>query len=81
MRASPHTASRPLWKTSTEDIIHRPGLPSKEFATRDWLLNGCKPNVIRVMPPLTVSLDEIDEGVERFEKALVIVYARSGDSP
>jgi acetylornithine/N-succinyldiaminopimelate aminotransferase len=34
------------------------------------LLNGVKPNAIRLMPPLTVTRDEIDEGVGRLEEAL-----------
>jgi acetylornithine/succinyldiaminopimelate/putrescine aminotransferase len=34
------------------------------------LLNGVKPNAIRLMPPLTVTREEIDEGVGRLEEAL-----------
>ena len=34
------------------------------------LLNGVKPNAVRLMPPLTITTDEIDEGVGRLEEAL-----------
>jgi acetylornithine/N-succinyldiaminopimelate aminotransferase len=34
------------------------------------LLNGVKPNAIRLMPPLTITREEIDEGVGRIEEAL-----------
>lgn len=34
------------------------------------LLNGVKPNAIRFMPPLTVTPEEIDQGVGRLEEAL-----------
>ncbi|PKB78978.1 MAG: aspartate aminotransferase family protein [SAR202 cluster bacterium Io17-Chloro-G9] len=34
------------------------------------LLNAPKPNTVRFMPPLTVSREEIDQGVERLEQAL-----------
>jgi acetylornithine/N-succinyldiaminopimelate aminotransferase len=34
------------------------------------LLNGVKPNAIRMMPPLNITREEIDEGVGRLEAAL-----------
>ena len=34
------------------------------------LLNGVKPNAVRLMPPLTITVEEIDEGVGRLETAL-----------
>jgi len=34
------------------------------------LLNGVKPNAIRFMPPLTITPEEIDQGIERLEEAL-----------
>jgi acetylornithine/N-succinyldiaminopimelate aminotransferase len=34
------------------------------------LLNGVKPNAIRFMPPLTITPEEIDQGVCRLEEAL-----------
>jgi acetylornithine/succinyldiaminopimelate/putrescine aminotransferase len=34
------------------------------------LLNGVKPNAVRLMPPLTVTPEEIDEGIGRLEQAL-----------
>ena len=34
------------------------------------LLNGVKPNAVRLMPPLTITASEIDEGVGRLEEAL-----------
>jgi acetylornithine/succinyldiaminopimelate/putrescine aminotransferase len=34
------------------------------------LLNGVKPNAVRLMPPLTITAQEIDEGVGRLEQAL-----------
>ena len=34
------------------------------------LLNGVKPNAIRFMPPLTITAEEIDEGIGRLEQAL-----------
>jgi len=34
------------------------------------LLNGVRPNAIRFMPPLTITPEEIDEGVGRLEEAL-----------
>ena len=34
------------------------------------LLNGPRPNTIRFMPPLTITPEEIDEGVGRLEEAL-----------
>lgn len=37
------------------------------------LLNPVKPNVIRLMPPLTVSSDEIDEGIEKLDAVLSVI--------
>jgi len=34
------------------------------------LLNAVKPNAIRFMPPLTITSQEIDEGIDRLEQAL-----------
>lgn len=34
------------------------------------LLNGVKPNAVRLMPPLNITAEEIDEGVDRLEGAL-----------
>ena len=34
------------------------------------LLNGVKPNAVRLMPPLTITPAEIDEGLVRLEQAL-----------
>ena len=34
------------------------------------LLNMVKPNTLRFMPPLNITVDEIDEGVARLEKAI-----------
>ena len=34
------------------------------------LLNAVKPNAIRFMPPLTITAEEIDEGIGRLEAAL-----------
>ena len=34
------------------------------------LLNGVKPNAVRLMPPLNITAEEIDEGVDRLEQAL-----------
>ena len=34
------------------------------------LLNGVKPNTVRFMPPLNITPEEIDQGVERLEQAL-----------
>ena len=34
------------------------------------LLNGVKPNAVRLMPPLNITTAEIDEGVDRLEQAL-----------
>ena len=34
------------------------------------LLNGVKPNAVRLMPPLTITASEIDEGLGRLEQAL-----------
>ncbi|MEK7814363.1 MAG: aminotransferase class III-fold pyridoxal phosphate-dependent enzyme, partial [Chloroflexota bacterium] len=34
------------------------------------LLNGVKPNAVRFMPPLTITVAEIDEGIGRLEQAL-----------
>ena len=34
------------------------------------LLNGVRPNAVRFMPPLTVTPEEIDEGIGRLEDAL-----------
>src|SRR6266851_7981713 len=34
------------------------------------LLNAVKPNALRFMPPLTITAEEIDEGIGRLEKAL-----------
>jgi acetylornithine/N-succinyldiaminopimelate aminotransferase len=34
------------------------------------LLNGVKPNAIRFMPPLTITPEEIDQGIGRLEEAL-----------
>ncbi len=34
------------------------------------LLNGVRPNTIRLMPPLTISKEEVDQGLERLESGL-----------
>ena len=34
------------------------------------LLNAVRPNAIRFMPPLTISVDEVDEGLARLDRAL-----------
>ncbi len=34
------------------------------------LLNGVKPNAVRLMPPLNITTEDIDEGVDRLEQAL-----------
>lgn len=34
------------------------------------LLNGVKPNAVRIMPPLNITAAEIDEGIDRLEQAL-----------
>ena len=34
------------------------------------LLNGVKPNAIRFMPPLNITREEIDQGMERLAEAL-----------
>ncbi len=34
------------------------------------LLNPVRPNAIRLMPPLTLTREEIDLGVERLERGL-----------
>ena len=34
------------------------------------LLNGVKPNAIRFMPPLNITREEIDKGMERLSEAL-----------
>jgi acetylornithine/succinyldiaminopimelate/putrescine aminotransferase len=34
------------------------------------LLNGVKPNAVRLMPPLTITAEEIDEAIGRLEEAL-----------
>jgi acetylornithine/succinyldiaminopimelate/putrescine aminotransferase len=38
--------------------------------TAGVLLNAVKPSALRFMPPLTITAEEIDEGVERLEQAL-----------
>ena len=35
------------------------------------LMNPMRPNAVRLMPPLTVSKEEIDEAVRRLETALI----------
>lgn len=44
-----------------------------EAFKRGLLLLGCGKNTIRVTPPLNVSYDEIDEGLQIFEEAISIV--------
>ena len=34
------------------------------------LLNGVRPDAIRLMPPLTISISEIDEAIEKLEKGI-----------
>ena len=38
--------------------------------TTGVLLNAVKLNALRLMPPLTVTAEEIDEGIGRLEQAL-----------
>jgi len=38
------------------------------------LLNPVKPNSIRLMPPLTITREEIDQGLERLERGLAKVF-------
>lgn len=40
------------------------------------LLNGVRPDVVRMMPPLTITADEVDEGVNRLEAAITEVAGR-----
>jgi acetylornithine/succinyldiaminopimelate/putrescine aminotransferase len=37
------------------------------------LINRLKPNAIRLMPPLTITNKEIDEGLARLDKALATI--------
>ena len=37
---------------------------------RGLLLNAPKPTAIRIMPPLTITKDEIDAGLERLDAAI-----------
>ena len=37
------------------------------------LLNAVKPNAVRFMPPLTITAQEIDQGLERLEQALRLI--------
>ena len=34
------------------------------------LLNPVRPNAIRIMPPLTLSADEVDEGIAKLDRAI-----------
>ena len=34
------------------------------------LLNAVRPNTVRFMPPLTITVEEVDEAVERLQEAL-----------
>ena len=34
------------------------------------LLNGVKPNAVRFMPPLNITMEEIDQGMERLSEAI-----------
>ena len=38
------------------------------------LVNPVKPNAIRLMPPLVISKQEIDEGLSRLESAISTVF-------
>ena len=40
------------------------------------LLNPVRPDVVRMMPPLTITEEEIDRGVERLEAAIREVESR-----
>jgi 4-aminobutyrate aminotransferase-like enzyme len=40
------------------------------------LLNPVRPDVVRMMPPLTITDEEVDRGVERLEAAIREVAAR-----
>ena len=42
------------------------------------LTNPLRPNAIRLMPPLTVDTDEIDEALDRLETGLTQGAAQSG---
>jgi len=44
------------------------------------LLNPVRPNLIRFMPPLTLSIVELDEGVARFERGLISALSSSSNS-
>ena len=40
------------------------------------LLNAVRPDVVRMMPPLTITEDDVDRGVERLEAAIREVAAK-----
>lgn len=56
--------------------IDRPGRPVVEAALAMGLvMNATAGNVLRFLPPLTITEDEIDEGIEILEKALDATHA------
>jgi 4-aminobutyrate aminotransferase-like enzyme len=46
-----------------------------ETVANGLLLNAVRPNMIRFMPPLTTSKEEIDQAIEILDKALSTVPA------
>ncbi len=56
----------------TED---RAGAVIAETVANGLLLNAVRPNMLRFMPPLTTSRDEIDKAIDILDTALVKVFA------
>ena len=59
--------------------FHRPEIGSVEDSPglgQGVLLNPVRPDVVRMMPPLTITADEVDAGVDRLEAAVREVAAR-----
>ena len=51
----------------------------KELAFADGLLMiGCGVSALRLIPPLVISRDEVDEGLAIFERALTMAEAEAG---
>jgi acetylornithine/N-succinyldiaminopimelate aminotransferase len=57
------------------DVAHDVAAAARDLSPVGLLLNAPRPNLLRLMPALTISEDEIDEALQLLRDALRVVLA------
>ena len=72
----PGPSAGPRSSPASRSHLELPGCGPLAALGRGVLLNGVRPDVVRMMPPLTITAEEVDEGVNRLEATLNEIAAR-----